>query len=320
MNVTLILCTYNRCDGLAATLESIAASRVPDSVSWEALVVDNNSRDQTREVVEEFVARFPGRFRYLFEPKQGKSHALNAGIRAACGDILAFVDDDVTVEPKWLDELTSVLSNQQWAGVGGRILPAHTFTAPRWLSLANPYALAPLAMFDLGRDARELMEPPFGTNMAFRKEMFSRYGDFRLDLGPQPGSEIRSEDTEFGWRLLRAGERLYYEPAAVVYHSIPSGRVTQSYFLNWWHGKGRADIREFGVDAGTRWFVAGVPLYLIRRCVAWGVRWVLAVRPRSRFTAKQRLWTTLGALKECRDQFRRRNPGVSNLSATHPQL
>ena len=66
------------------------------------LVVDNNSSDQTREVVEEFADRYPGRFRYLFEPQPGKSYALNSGIREARGTVLAFIDDDVTVEPSWL--------------------------------------------------------------------------------------------------------------------------------------------------------------------------------------------------------------------------
>jgi glycosyltransferase involved in cell wall biosynthesis len=64
MNITVILCTFNRCRGLAKALESVAASKLPDSVEWEVLVVDNNSSDQTREVVEDFGGRFPGRIRY----------------------------------------------------------------------------------------------------------------------------------------------------------------------------------------------------------------------------------------------------------------
>jgi hypothetical protein len=173
-------------------------------------------------------------------------------------------------------------------------------------------------MFDLSRKAGEMSEAPFGTNMAFRKEMFSRYGDFRRDLGPQPGSEIRNEDTEFGTRLLRGGERFWYEPSAIVYHCIPPGRVTQNYFLKWWHGKGRADIREYGVDAGTRWFVGGVPLYLVRRCAAWTVRWLLSVGPSARFTAKRKLWTTIGALRECRERSRRTRIDSSNPSSPSP--
>ena len=72
--------------------------------------------------------------------------------------------------------------------------------------------------------------------------MFEKYGGFRTDLGPRPGSEIRSEDTEFGWRLLAAGERLRYEPSAVVYHSVSGESASdKQYFLAWWFDKARAE-------------------------------------------------------------------------------
>ncbi len=86
MTITVILCTYNRCRSLTKALESVAASQLPGSIKWEVLVVDNNSNDQTHEVVGEVCRRFPDRFRYMFEAKPGKSHALNAGFESArCG-------------------------------------------------------------------------------------------------------------------------------------------------------------------------------------------------------------------------------------------
>jgi glycosyltransferase involved in cell wall biosynthesis len=92
---------------------------VSDGDSWEILVVDNNSKDRTREVVEDFCRRDPDHFRYVFEPQQGKSFALNSGIREARGDVVAFMDDDVTVEPTWLQNLTADLWSGQWTGAGG---------------------------------------------------------------------------------------------------------------------------------------------------------------------------------------------------------
>lgn len=199
---TVILCTYNRCQSLAKALDSLAVQILPDSIEWEVLVVDNNSTDQTHEVCASYSQHHPGRFRYLFEPRQGKSHALNAGIRDARGDVLAFTDDDVTVEPTWLRDLTTALHAGQCVGAGGRTLPDRMFSPPRWLPLQDRYALGPLAVFDPCLAAGEINEPPFGNNMAFRKQAFEKYGFFRTDLGPCPGSEIRSEDTEFGRRLL----------------------------------------------------------------------------------------------------------------------
>ena len=309
MDITVVLCTYNRCDSLAAALESVAVSQLPHSVSWEVLVVDNNSTDRTREVIERFASQYPGRFRYAFEPHPGKSHALNSAIRHTSARILAFMDDDVLVEPDWLRMLTWIFDDSEYAGAGGRILPA-SFTPPAWLETSARYALAPLAMFDLGPAAGRLREPPFGTNMAFRYEVFARYGDFRRDLGPQPGSEIRSEDTEFGTRLLQRGEHLWYEPAAVVHHTIARSRITRHYFLKWWFDKARADIRELGIPPGTRWYIAGIPLYLIRSLIAWTLRWLLAFRSGPRFSAKLNLWKVVGAMKECLDQSRRRPSGV----------
>lgn len=302
MKITVILCTYNRGKSLAKALDSLAASVLPESTEWEVLVVDNNSTDQTREVVESFCLRFPHRFRYLFESQQGKSNALNAGIRRASGDVLAFVDDDVTVEPTWLQNLTAALQGSEWVGSGGRILPERTFQVPRWLSLKGRYALAPLAIFDLGLQAGPLTEPPFGTNMAFRKNLFEKYGCFRTDLGPRPGSEIRNEDTEFGSRLVAAGESLWYEPSAIVYHSVPHHRVQKRYFLTWWYDKARADIREFGISPDTKWSVAGVPLYLFRRLAVWAARWVLAFDPGLRFSNKLKVWGVAGQIMECRRQ------------------
>jgi glycosyltransferase involved in cell wall biosynthesis len=298
MKITVILCTYNRCQSLAKALESAAALRLPESLDWEVLVIDNNSSDQTSEVVKGFCRRYPARFRYLFEPRQGKSHALNAGIREAHGDVIAFMDDDVTVEPTWLQNLTASLHNRDWAGAGGRILPQQTFAPPRWLPQGNRYGLAPLALFDLGPVAREFAEPPFGTNMAFRKGVFEKYGGFRTDLGPQPGSEIRSEDSEFGHRLLAAGERLRYEPSAVVYHEVPECRVQKKYFLDWWFDKARADILAFGIPAHTKWRLRGIPMVLFRRLAVWTLRWLVAVQPSRRFSCKLNVWTVAGQILE----------------------
>jgi len=294
----VILCTYNRCQSLGKALNSAAALKLPNSVEWEVLVVDNNSRDRTPEIVEGFCERYPDRFRYLFEPQPGKSHALNAGIREARGDVVAFMDDDVTTEPTWLQNLTAALHDGEWVGAGGRILPEWTDPPPHWLSREGRYATAPLAAFDLGHEAGELTEPPFGTNMAFRKSLFEKYGGFRTDLGPCPGSLIRGEDTEFGRRLMLAGERLRYEPSAVVYHPVPKERIQKQYFQTWWFDKGRADIREFGIRLNTKYYFRGIPLYLFRNLAVATLRWMVAVGP-VRFSCKLQVWSKLGEIVEC---------------------
>jgi glucosyl-dolichyl phosphate glucuronosyltransferase len=305
MEISVILCTYNRSELLQKALESLAESQLPAELQWEVLVIDNNSKDSTRRVVEEFCRRHPGRFRYLLERQQGKSFALNTGLREAKGEILAFVDDDVTVDPQWLQTLTVNLRSSKWTGSGGRILPERNFVRPRWYPPDARQASAPLALFDLGNEPGPLDTSPYGTNMAFRREVFERNGCFRTDLGPRPGTEIRGEDTEFGSRVLSAGEPLRYEPSAVVYHAIPEHRLQRGYFLNWWFDKGRSNIREFGPEHDTGWSVAGVPLRFVRRFASWTLRWMFSFDPAVRFSSKLNVWLNAGHIQECRLQPRK---------------
>jgi glucosyl-dolichyl phosphate glucuronosyltransferase len=301
MKITVILCTYNRCQSLAKTLESVVASTLPDSMEWEVLVVDNNSTDHTREVVEDFRRRSPDHFRYVFESKPGKSFALNTGVHEARGDVLAFVDDDVIVEPTWLQNLTVALSDGNWAGTGGRTLPAQNFSLPRWLGLDLVGALC--AHFDLGDTPCQLDRAPYGANMAVRKEMFETYGLFRTDLGPSPNREIPrpNEDTEFGRRLMAAGERLRYEPSAVVHHPVPEDRLRKEYFLEWWFDLGRATMRE----VGRRRDIWGIPRHYLS-VLKYGavlipfrtLRWFLALDPETRFHRKCWVWKTAGEIVE----------------------
>jgi glycosyltransferase involved in cell wall biosynthesis len=311
--ITVILCTYNpfnRCRDFAGALESVAASQVRSSVTWEVLVVDNNSTDQVRDIVEGFCRRYPGRFRYLFEQKGGKSYALNAGVANARGEVLAFVDDDVTVDPAWLQNLTAELHDGKWAGAGGRIFPSRIFTAPSWFSVEELGAQL-YGHFDLGDQPIQLNRAPFGANMAFRREMFDKYGGFRTDLGPGPNCEIppQHEDLEFGHRLMAAGERLKYEPKAVVYHPVAPDRLKRHFFLTRSFDEGRSMVCEWG----ERPDVYGIPrdyLRLLRLAMAIPVmtlRGLFATHPQKRFAYKRMVWNAAGRMVELyRRSVRRR--------------
>jgi len=284
-------------------LDSVASSILPEEVQWEVLVVDNNSKDQTRALVEEFGRRHPGRFRYLFEAKQGKSFALNSGIREASGDVLAFMDDDVTVDPMWLQNLTTVLLTGDWGGTGGRTLPARPFTLPPWLTLEGPYEMggAVAALLDLGEIPGKLNQAPYGTNMAFPKKMFERYGLFAINLGPSPGSQIRGEDTEFGRRLMFAGERLRYEPSALVFHPVLESRAQKDYLLAWWFDHGRALMRE----KEWRPHVSGIPRHylsilkaILSRLSPGVLKWMWTLNPSARFFRKCQTSRMIGEIVE----------------------
>jgi glycosyltransferase involved in cell wall biosynthesis len=295
--ISVLVCTYNRCKTLRVAIESIAVQSLPESLKWEIVVVDNNSCDQTRQVVESLQHLHPDRIRYVFEPQQGISHARNTGIREARGEILVYIDDDETANTDWLQNLTANLRSGEWAGAGGRIIPQLSFSLPGWLSMKSWFAIGPLVAFDRGMEARQLNESPFSANMAFRKEVFERFGGFRTDLGRIGKSMISNEDTEFGRRIVAAGLRLRYEPSAVTYHPVEANRLKKQYFLEWWFNKGRSDVRELGNSDG-RMLIFGIPLGLFR-ALPWAMlRWMISVEPSLRFGHKVGVWNCAGQIYE----------------------
>jgi glucosyl-dolichyl phosphate glucuronosyltransferase len=273
---------------------------MPDSVTWDVLVVDNNSKDQTREVIEDFCRRYPDHFRYMFVSRQGKSHALNAALQQVESDVLAFTDDDVIVEPGWLKNLIAPLEDNQWCGAAGRISLGHDFSPPRWMAIGTEFDLrGSLVQFDQGDKEGNLTKAPFGANMAFKASVFQKYGDFRTDLGRNGRSLIGNEDTEFAERVMAAGGRLCYVPTAVVNHPVPPERLTKKYFRAYWYSYGRSLSRQ----DGTRVPLWKIPLRYLRRfkrLVQWMFRidryWFL--NPRGRFLCEILFCQTAGEMLE----------------------
>jgi glycosyltransferase involved in cell wall biosynthesis len=297
IKISVILCTYNRSHSLRKSVVSVAVQELPQSLEWEILVVDNNSNDDTSQVVEELQRQYPERIRYFFEPKQGISHARNAGIAESRAEILAFIDDDETAGDTWLQNLTANLHTGEWAGAGGRVLPPSSFSRPRWLSSQSPFTQGPLASFDPENEAGKLTEPPFGANMAFRKEVFEKLGGFRTDLGRSGSNLLSNEDTEFGRRIFAAGMQLRYEPDALTYHPVEKARLQPKYFRAWWFNKGRSDVLELGVQPkGTR--LLGVPVRLFRDAAVEAVRWAITLDSPQRFICSLKIWAYAGQAYE----------------------
>jgi glycosyltransferase involved in cell wall biosynthesis len=298
MKISVIIATYNRSDMLAVALQSLTQMTVPPDLDFEILIVNNNSRDSTQAVADSFVRRNPACFRYIFEPRQGKSFALNTGVAAARGGILAFTDDDITVHPDWAVELCRTIETFRCAGVGGKIVPVWNVPKPDWLEMEGPHKLMnAVVSFDLGPKPCPITTAAFGANYAFKKEVFQKYGAFRTDLGPTVGSEIRGEDSELCRRLIKAGETLIYSPTAIVYHPVERHRTEKRYFQAWYLGRGRASIREVGVPKGAvRYF--GVPRYMFLPLFGNLLKWVFSTSPRLRFYYKLQLCEILGQILE----------------------
>ena len=113
MKIDAILPTYNRADLLSRALDSALNAEVPEGHEVQVIIVDNNSSDRTRSVAEQYDSRHGTRFRYLFEPKQGRHHALDCGIRHSLANVIAFFDDDERLVPNWFKTVAENFSQPE---------------------------------------------------------------------------------------------------------------------------------------------------------------------------------------------------------------
>jgi glucosyl-dolichyl phosphate glucuronosyltransferase len=150
VDITLLVCTYNRSGDLRELLETALAQETGGEFTYEVLVVDNNSTDDTRAVVEGFVAAGHANLRYLFEEKQGKSHALNSGLRALRGWAYVITDDDFILPKDWAKGIyEGFRDHPDVAFVSGKVLPRWEREPPAWLTTEHWSALA---MADYGEE------------------------------------------------------------------------------------------------------------------------------------------------------------------------
>jgi len=233
VDVSVVISTYNRCEMLPRSIESVLGQN-PSHVTYELIVVNNNSTDDTKQVVESFISRGHRNVRYVFEAKQGPSHGRNAGVANARGKIIAFTDDDVQVGLDWVENIKRAFDNNpQIDCVGGKILPAWTTPPPHWLTSDH---WGPLAIADYGD--RMILSAPntpicwSTSNIAFRSRVFERIGGFS-------GEFRRSQDREFMCRFMDDDGRMIYAPDVVVTTEVPADRLTKVYHRAWHKTSGK---------------------------------------------------------------------------------
>jgi GT2 family glycosyltransferase len=220
LSVTVAICTRDRTEDLAICLDSL--DRV-DYEDFEIVVVDNApASDATRLLVE----RRDGRVRYVCEPRPGLDWARNRAIAEATGEVVAFADDDVTVDPGWIRALAAAFgTDEAVAAVTGLVLPAELQTEAqvlfeRYRSFGRgftPRRVAPEGTGPLASRYGAAGDYGTGANMAFRRSLFTRIGAFdpALDVGtPTRGGG----DLDMFFRVLKEGHVLVYEPRAIVRH------------------------------------------------------------------------------------------------------
>jgi len=246
VKLTVLIATCNRREALGRALESLFCESNLPRRDWEVVVVLNGVvNDGSREVCEAFRSRYPEHFRHLAEPRQGKSNALNMGIGAARGEILALTDDDVICAPDYVASVISVFEQYPVDLAQGRVFLECEGGLPGWMA---PRLREFMSDFDCG-DALLL---PFdhhmtGTNMIVRRAAARAVGGFAPELGA--GARLGfAEDTEFSLRLRQGGYRTMYAPQIVVRHQLPRHRLTMSFFRESYFRVGRSQAYYLSCD------------------------------------------------------------------------
>ena len=224
-DVSIVVCTYNRADMLRDALESLAQLETHGEFTYEIVVVDNASTDETSTVIAAAAEHFTVTIRGVIEDKQGIAHARNRGVREARGRWIAFFDDDQLADPLWLVQLKSTADAKGVRCVGGAVhlrLPA-----------GINRNLAPVCRMLLGESVGldapqryDLKVTPGTGNLMLHRSVFDEVGLFDESLNQ------RGEDTDLFVRVNAADIEAWYTPAAVVYHMIPRERLCDEYLIS----------------------------------------------------------------------------------------
>ena len=297
MDLDLIIPTHNRAHLLDECLKSVLRASRPTELNLTIVVVDNNSRDNTKAVVEPYLRQSDVRCKYLFVGQPGKSAALNEALRQTDGEFVGLIDDDEQLDPAWFEVAYREFSSDSATEyIGGPCHPNWEVEAPPWLPPSLPGVIGIVL-----RPERAVYSPEFngmlmGGNVVIRRSTLQKVLPYPVELG-KIGAKIRSGMDEIIYhRLLRIGARGIVVPDLIIYHWIPASRLTKRYYRKWALGRAVGvgfQLRERGFREPG---LLGIPRYKFGDA-ARGVRSILAARSeQERFTAQLAILDCLGTL------------------------
>lgn len=225
--VSIIIPTYNRADFLSITLESCINQSYPKDL-FEIIVADNNSSDNTKAVVEEWMAKSDVPIKYIFEARQGAHFARNTSAKLSESDILYYTDDDMIADKDLLKNIVKIFDlDYNIAVVGGKVLPKWEFDPPEWLekyfkngalSLIEKSEKLIIASYDIGI---------YSCHQAILRKVLLECGGFNPDIVKD--ILVGNGETGLNIKILDAGYNFAYTDESVSYHIIPRSRMTQKY-------------------------------------------------------------------------------------------
>lgn len=185
--------------------------------------------DPDKDLVDFYRDRLGNSARIVVSEKRGLSHARNAGVKSAKGEIVAFIDDDAIADENWLSQMTSNYQDPRVLGVGGNIIPKWEGSRSVWFPEELDWIVG--CSYKGLPQCRASVRNPIGCNMSFRKNVFEKVGFFATHIGRFGKKLLAGEEPEFSLRVLKAfpGSKIIYDPTAVVFHHVPKGRASLRY-------------------------------------------------------------------------------------------
>jgi glucosyl-dolichyl phosphate glucuronosyltransferase len=283
---SIIVATKNRAPMIQGLLDSMKKVAGLDRIRPQIIVGDNNSEDGTWELLHRTAKNFPLPIKLLKVKRPGKSAVLNDAVRAADGGILVFLDDDVTLDYRWLEASETFFSQKTYQVGQGKIqLQSPDANDPQIQKLMQRFRTIPHLDYDKATDRLHSLT---GANFAVLREALERVGPFDERLGP--GASGTSEDIELARRFTQAGIDIGYMQEAIAYHRVDRSRLTEEYFksLHKKQGKSRLLMKDRSVTHILFGLCGMTTLYGIN---------CLFSRERRRYRSKGRIYHYLGMLE-----------------------
>lgn len=225
-SLSIIIPTKDRCETLKQLLVSIKELKGLERIQPEIIVGENGSKDETWAMLQEEASQFPVRLHTLRVNRPGKCAVLNEAMRVVRGELVALLDDDVLLDPGWLEAIEAFFRENDYPAAQGVVrIQSPDSEDPEILTLLQRYRTIPHVEYS--PDAKEVHSLN-GANMVIHRKVFTQVGDFDERLGP--GASGTSEDVELALRLTRRGIKIGYINNAIVYHSVDRSRLTEAYF------------------------------------------------------------------------------------------
>jgi len=241
VKLTVTICTHNRCNLLARTIQSLEDAVCPPGLNIELLVIANACTDDTEQWLQEYgpAAGHPNTLPLTWdrEPQPGKSHALNLAINLIKTAVVVFVDDDHRVPGDFFESIDAAFRGYPDATMFcGCIRPDWDGREPNWIHDNDRYPIypKPVPHFEPWSEPRPVHtnDPiPGGGNLIMYTSVLQRTGEFSTDLGPSGDSLAGSEDTDYVLRALAGGESLMYVPSIRQYHYVELDRLRLGYLV-----------------------------------------------------------------------------------------